>query len=72
MGQNQYLRQNFSIGKQMLAKSGNVQEMENVLGIGTGEIASSFFPLKFFWCIFIVGLLVLLVYMMVFVFFNSL
>lgn len=46
MGQN--LRQNFSIGKQILAKSGNIQEMENVLGVGRGEIVSSFIPLHFF------------------------
>lgn len=49
MGQNQYLRQNFSIGKQMPAKSGNIQEMENVLGVGRGEVVGVFFPfLKFF------------------------
>lgn len=65
MGQNQYLRQNFSIGRQMSAKSGNIQELENVLGVGRGEIVSSFFSLfNFFWCIFIVGLLVLLVCML--------
>lgn len=48
MGQNQYLRQNFSIGKQMSAKSGNIQDMGNVLGVGRGEIMSGFFPFLIF------------------------
>lgn len=56
MGQNQYLRQNFSIGRQMSAKSGNIQELENVLGVGRGEIVSSFFLFLIFLVYFYCGL----------------
>lgn len=56
MGQNQYLRQNSSIGKHMSAKSGNIQEMENVLGVGRGEIMSGFFPFLIFLVYFHCGL----------------
>lgn len=57
MGQNQYLRQNFSIGKQMSAKSGNIQEMENVLGVEREEIVRGFFPYLIFLLYFYCGFL---------------
>lgn len=68
MGQNQYLRQNFSIGKRTSAKSGKIQEMENIplLGVGRGGNSGRFFFLFKIFCLFLLwASLVLLVCLLV-------
>lgn len=40
----------------MSAKSGNIQEMENVLGVGREEIVRGFFPYLIFLLYFYCGL----------------